>query len=162
LTALIRPEISDTEGRIMLSSDELKSQLRKLFDASVPNPGDYNVVYSSSVKQKNYIFFQRTIVSSYLVGYRRDPAELVVLPFDVEDLSSAGSPTVINAGNKKSNKRSLQGYRVVQTTGGEKFALGVFPGGLPKPLAMLMDAMYQLPIEQKADAEDFLEFIKGF
>lgn len=96
------------------------------------------------------------------MGYRRDPAELVVLPFDVETLASAGTPTVVNAQNKKSNKRSLQGYRVVQTTTGEKFALGVFPGGLPKALAMLMDAMYQLPIEQRADAEDFQEFIKNF
>jgi hypothetical protein len=146
----------------MQSSDELKSQLRKLFDASVPNAADYNLVYSTSVKQKNYLLFQRTIVSSHLVGYRRDPAELVVLPFDVENLASAGTATVVNAQNKKSNKRSLQGYRVVQTTDGEKFALGVFPGGLPKALAMLMDAMYQLPIEQKADAEDFQEFIKNF
>src|SRR5215472_17567652 len=152
MTALIRPEISDTEGRIMQSSDELKSQLRKLFDASVPNPGDYNVVYSTAAKQKNYLLFQRTVVSSCLVGYRRDPDELVVLPIDVENLGSAGQPTVINAQNKKSSKRSLQGYRVVSTTDGDKFDLGVFPGGLPKALAMLLDAMYQLPIEQKADA----------
>jgi hypothetical protein len=146
----------------MLSSDELKSQLRKLFNSRVANHDDYNVVYSTCAQQKNYILFRRTIVTSYLVGYRRNPAELVILPFDVENLTSAGEPTLVNAQNKKSNKRSLQGYRSVRTTNGEKFALGVYGGGLPKALAMLMDAMYQLPIEQKKDAEDFQEFIKNF
>jgi hypothetical protein len=137
----------------MPSKEELKAAMHAAFESVVQDGRTYTKVYAAEIKQRNYIVYQSTSVSNFVVGFRPGQTDLVIVPVDEKKGAvTAGSPLTITDENRASvKKRDLQGRFVIKTTAGQTFRLSVLPS-VPKVLA----AAYQLPVDQKAEYEAFV------
>jgi hypothetical protein len=135
------------------SKEALKAAIHTSFDSVVADGASYTKVYAAEIRQKNYVVFRRTTVSNFVVGFRPDRTDLVVVPIDEDNGTvTAGTPLTITDANRASvKKRDLQGRFVVKTTDGQTFRLTIIPS-VPK----LMSIAYQLPVDQKAEYENFV------
>lgn len=137
-----------------LSSNEIKSQMHSLFNKQVPDASSYQIVYASYMQTKHYIIFQKQIMHNYIVGFRPEQKDMVILEIN-SDLEQVAAPQYINQSNKQSVKKDFQQRYVVQATDLPKYKLSVLPS-VPKMLA----AAYMLPVEQKQEAAAFADFMK--
>jgi hypothetical protein len=139
-------------------SDELKDILRAVFDAQIPNFGSYNLVYGGPGRRSR---MERQggggRTGYYVVGYRWQPAELVIAPFNVPALTGADAPTAINMTNLSHAVMLPGGGYEAGTSTGRTFRFSVperahipGPGGLP------------MELHQEEDCEDFHAFMAAF
>lgn len=148
------PQQSNVPG-----SDELKESLRKVFDSQIPNYGDYNLVFAINERhEKNDAEGQRTIAPRYyVIGYRWQPAELMVAPVNGASLTGGGVPVEVNMTNLSHAVLLAGGDYEVGTSTGKTFRFGV------RPEATLSSASgTQLVIDQTDDFPDFKSFMTAF
>ena len=79
--------------------DGLKNALRRVFDSQIPNYGDYNLVFAGPEPLDQLPEASDSAGRSYVIGYRWKPAELMVAPVQVSDLSGDGAPVAVNMTN---------------------------------------------------------------
>jgi hypothetical protein len=133
--------------------DEMKAALHAAFDSVVENGAGYTKVYAAQIKQKNFVVFQTTTVSNFVVGFHPGRTDLVVVPVDEKrGTIIPGAPLMITDANRASvKKRDLQGRFVIKTTDGHTLRLSVIPS-VPK----LLSVAYQLPVDQRDEYDAFV------
>lgn len=142
----------------MTSSDEFKDALRGIFDSQIPNYGDYNLVYASNERSgdNGKESHGGRAPKYYVVGYRWQPAEIVVAPFNGRTLTPGGDPTEINMTNLSHAFELADGDYEVGTSTGKTFRFGVEPyGDIPSSGA-------EHTVDQREDHEDFVAFMTAF
>jgi hypothetical protein len=77
----------------------LKNALRRIFDSQIPNYGDYNLVFAGPEPLDQLSGSPDAAGRSYVLGYRWKPAELMVAPVHIADLTGAGAPVAVNMTN---------------------------------------------------------------
>lgn len=148
----------------MTSSDQLKESLRQIFDAQIPNFGDYNLVFASDTHTSTHTSPEPASESGrpqearcYVIGYRWQPAEIVVAPFNADTLTAGSVAVTINMTNLHHAVKLAGGDVEISTSTGPSFRFGVRPdGGLPERGGERRD------IDQTDDYEDFSTFIESF
>lgn len=142
----------------MTSSDDFKDALRGIFDSQIPNYGDYNLVYASNERRGNDGAGQHggRTAKYYVVGYRWQPAEIVVAPFNGRTLTPGGDPTEINMTNLSHAFELSDGDYEVGTSTGKTFRFGVDPVG------HIPSATPEDIVDQRDDHADFAAFMTAF
>lgn len=136
------------------TSDELKDILSGIFDAQIPNHGDYNLVFGSAGIDRTA---QLPLLSRkgryYVIGYRWHPQELIIAPFNGPTLTAGSTPVAINMTNLSHAVQLGDGDYEVGTSTGKTFRFTVQGRGLlPIPGCV---------IEQEEDEADFRSFMAG-
>ncbi|HEX2246054.1 MAG TPA: hypothetical protein VHH13_00665 [Arthrobacter sp.] len=136
------------------TSDELKDILSGIFDAQIPNHGDYNLVFGSAGIDRTA---QLPLLSRkgryYVIGYRWRPQELIIAPFNGPTLTAGSTPVAINMTNLSHAVQLGDGDYEVGTSTGKTFRFAVQGRGvLPIPGCV---------IEQEEDEADFRSFMAG-
>ena len=146
----------------MPNSDELKTALRHIFDSQIPNYGDYNLVYAGSRVSPD----RKPSTKHYVVGYRRQPLELMIAPFNGLALSPGPMPVEVNMTNLSHAFQLGDGDYEVGTSTGKTFrfivradpSLQDGADGAPAPA----DQPGPDRIDQSDDHADFIEFMTEF
>lgn len=142
----------------MTSSDRYKDALRVVFDSQILNYGDYNLVYASNERdgRDGKESHSGRAPKYYVVGYRWQPAEIVVAPFNAGTLTPGGDPTEINMTNLSHAFELADGDYEVGTSTGKTFRFGVDPvGEMPANEA-------ERTVDQRDDHKDFTAFMSAF
>ncbi len=133
-------------------AEQVKERLHRAFDSQIPNFASYNLVAATGVAGSGGL---------KVVGYRRQPAELVLAPINSTDLSASESAITIN--NTNVNQLAVLndgGYEIATSTG------RVFRFTVPDRPSLdlqLNDAVsVAAVIEQEIDARDFADFMDHF
>ncbi|MEU3330867.1 hypothetical protein ACF046_01310 [Glutamicibacter creatinolyticus] len=133
-------------------TDTVKRLLHEAFDAQIPNFASYNLVAAVGLAGSGGL---------KVIGYRRQPAELVLAPIDPADLRAAEDAITIN--NTNVNQLALVndgGYEIATSTG-RVFRFNV--DAHPNVDLHLDDAVVQsVELDQESDAADFAEFMHHF
>ncbi|WP_159802949.1 hypothetical protein [Arthrobacter zhaoguopingii] len=137
----------------------LKNALRRIFDSQIPNYGAYNLVFAAPEEPEEPEQGEPPAPdgTSYVLGYRWKPAELMIAPVRVADLSGAGSPVEINMTNLAHATMWDDNTYEVGTSTGKVFrfavedqpVLDVGPGN-------------GIVLEQDVDRIDFDAFMEAF
>jgi len=139
-----RPDENPTEA--------VKRLLHEAFDQQIPNFASYNLVAAGGMAGSGGL---------KVIGYRRQPAELVVAPIDPMDLSASEAAITIN--NTNVNQLALVndgGYEIATSTG-RVFRFNV--NNSPSIDLHVDDAVvHTVQVEQASDAEDFADFMHHF
>jgi hypothetical protein len=144
------------------SSDQLKESLRQIFDTQIPNFGDYNLVFASNSHASTPTSPEPASgrphqPRCYVIGYRWQPAEIVIAPFNADTLTADSVAVTINMTNLHHAIKLAGGDVEIGTSTGRTFRFGVRPdGGLPERGGERRD------IDQVDDYEDFSTFIESF
>lgn len=158
----------------MLTSDELKNGLRLIFDSQIPNYGDYNLIYASLVRTSMVrtrpdrapaerkpqrenardTETRDTDTRHFVLGYRRQPMELVVAPFNGMALSPGSLPVDINMTNLSHAFLLGDGDYEVGTSTGTTFRFVVRARGI-----LTAGDGTAVAIEQQHDHADFVAFM---
>lgn len=134
--------------------------LRDLFDSRIFNYGDYNVVYAQSSGSAD----------PWLVGYRRQPLELVLCPVpldhlgeeSLERLRPSTDDAMVNLSNLATIADTGTGYQVETVTGFRTWFEVTDSPRVPIPCEQFPEDDHDdglVPIDQPLDAEDFHEFM---
>ena len=126
----------------------LKAHLHRAFDGQIPNFGSYNLVYAAGRAGGAGIF---------VVGYRRQPMELLVAPLDGHTLAARGPAVAVNLTNVSHIAQPMEGGHEIGTTTGRVYRFDV----AAHPLVDTADGT-RVRLEQDADAEDFAQFMDEF
>ncbi|MHA7262741.1 hypothetical protein ACX80W_05990 [Arthrobacter sp. TMN-37] len=135
----------------------MKNALRRVFDSQIPNFGAYNLVFAVPDGSDQSRDAPSSEATSFVVGYRWKPAELMIAPVRVADLSGAGTPVEINMTNlSHAMMWDDDCYEVGTSTGkvfrfivGDRPVLDVGPGN-------------GIVLEQDEDRTDFDAFMEVF
>ncbi|GAA1410522.1 hypothetical protein AUR04nite_12450 [Glutamicibacter uratoxydans] len=133
-------------------AEQVKERLHRAFDSQIPNFASYNLVAATGVAGSGGL---------KVVGYRRQPAEIVLAPINSSDLSASESAITIN--NTNVNQLAVLndgGYEIATSTG------RVFRFTVPEHPSLdlqLNDAVsVAAVIDQDVDARDFADFMDHF
>ncbi|MDQ0735287.1 hypothetical protein [Arthrobacter agilis] len=146
------PEEPHDSSRPLDGGQGLKNALRRVFDAQIPNYGDYNLVFAAGRARG------AVPAAAYVVGYRWKPAELMIAPVDLVAITGAGVPVEVNMTNlahalqwdeDDSFEVGTSTGRVFRFTVLEQPVLDIGPG---TPLRLAQDE----------DAADFTSFMDAF
>ncbi|MDQ4502211.1 hypothetical protein [Sinomonas sp. ASV322] len=149
-------------GRSTGASDAaLKAALHRLFDGQIPNYASYNLICAAeaggTVDAEPGSIPGPPIPLGLVLGYRRQPAELVIAPFDRRTLTPIGRPSTIDLTNLAYAEEATLGAFDIGTNMGRIFCFTVRSScALDRP-----DVPAPRTIEQHDDAEDFAEFMRG-
>ena len=140
------------------SDAALKAALHRVFDGQIPNYGSYNLVCAAEAGgMLDGPFAGTPMPRGVLLGYRRQPIELVIAPFDRRTLEAAGRPWTIDLTNLAYAAESAPGAFDVGTSTGREFSFTV------RSLCQL-DSPEQTTtprtVEQQDDADDFTAFMR--
>ncbi len=135
-------------------SAHLKNMLRQVFDSQIPNYGDYNLVCASRSPLSDGGPASGT--EYYVVGYRWQPLEIMIAPFEADEVSPAGTPVELNMTNLSHAVELARDHYETGTSTGAVFYFEVQPAiELP-----LLDGARTLV--QREDYEDFSAFMTQF
>lgn len=158
--------------------ERIVSAFRAAFDASVMNFGSYNLLYARNMRHSDTpapaqsrhsaeISVQDHAAGSahLLVGYRREPLEMVLCPVELEhaldhaagrvDSAPAPSaPALVNLTNLAGMSTSESSVEVVFSTG-RRITLSILP-------SVTFDRLPETPLHQPLDVEDFYDFLDHF
>ena len=131
----------------------LKSALRRVFDGQIPNYGDYNLVFAAHPAGDGM-----PTATSFVVGYRWKPSELMIAPVDLGGIRGSGVPVEINMTNLA---HALQwsedaSYEVGTSTG------RIFRFGVTSRPVLDVGPGTPLALEQHDDVMDFEAFMEAF
>lgn len=146
------------EGRARAMTDAaLKTALHRLFDGQIPNYGSYNLVCAAETGGTvDGVLPGAPVPHGFVLGYRRQPAELVIAPFDRRTLAPAGRPWTVDLTNLVYAEEATPGAFDVGTSTGRIFSFTVRGRCVidsPSPATPRV-------VEQEDDAEDFAEFMR--
>ncbi|GAB3189855.1 hypothetical protein GCM10027061_11930 [Nesterenkonia suensis] len=159
--------------------ERLVAALRGTFDVSVMNFGSYNILYAAAVhaRELGATEVERharsvqdgvTRAEHLLVGYRREPMELVLCPVDLDEVISRASDALRGPADGAApavplpvNLTNLAGMAVdgeqveIALSTGHRVVLEVHP-------EVTFDAMPGVTLGQRHDVADFLDFVDFF
>ncbi|MBG6182485.1 hypothetical protein IWX65_000418 [Arthrobacter sp. CAN_A214] len=135
----------------------LKNALRRVFDTQIPNYGDYNLVFASHEREGGELRPPLNAVGSYVLGYRWQPAEIMMAPVDVASVTGAGIPVEVNMTNLAHALQWNDGSYEVGTSTGRIFRFRV----RPQP-TLDVGPGNALVLEQDEDVIDFDAFMEAF
>ena len=140
-------------------SDALKTILRGIFDSQILNYGDYNLVFAVNERREGRDAggVRITRPKYYVIGYRWQPAEIMVAPVNGQTLTGGGVPVVLNMTNLSHAVRLAVGDYEVGTNTGRTFRFGVSPEASVKPAPER-----EFRLEQADDCADFELFMQAF
>lgn len=140
-------------------SDDLKNILRGIFDSQIPNYGDYNLIFAVNERREGRDSGGHRISTPkyYVIGYRWQPAELMVAPVNGTTLTSGAVPVELNMTNLSHAVQLAGGDYEVGTNTGRTFRFGVQPIVAFKPATDK-----ELRLEQADDYADFELFMQAF
>lgn len=143
-----------------MDSGDLKRALRRVFDTQVLNHGDYNLVYGQPSGSG----------PALVIGYRRQPLELLLCPVDVasaagQESCGAAPPSAPLASVALTNVATLadtgHGYQVETVTGYRTwFEVSPTPA-VPVGAARDHEEGFVV-LDQADDSEDFHQFMGHF
>lgn len=140
------------------TSPTMAERLHTVFDSQVMNYGAYNLVYATGcatyASQPSDGEQGGASQRHFIVGYRRYPSEIIVAPFDPAALASLGLPIAIDNTNLIEASSSGQDRLRLETTSRTAFDLKVMP------LVEIETAYGAEVLEQEADSEDFLSYVR--
>ncbi|MEE1620785.1 hypothetical protein ACQ3I4_04090 [Zafaria sp. Z1313] len=132
----------------------LKAHLHGAFDEQIPNFGSYNLVFGAGRSGGG---------GSFVVGYRRQPLELIVAPLQPRDLSPLDDAVSINLTNVSHLAEVREGGYEVGTTTGRVYRFDVADApSVALPPAASPDGGSLVRLDQAADALDFRAFMDEF
>lgn len=154
--------------------ERLMRALRGSFDASVMNFGSYNILYAANscagvgkTPDDAAGSAQQRAASAphLLVGYRRQPVELVLCPVDLDEALARATgrseaapepsvPVTVNLTNLAGLATDGTGVEITFSTG--------YRVGLRMCSTVVFEQLPAARIEQRWDVEDFYEFIDFF
>ncbi|GAA1341093.1 hypothetical protein [Arthrobacter roseus] len=136
-------------------STRLKNLLRQVFDSQIPNYGDYNLVCA---RRSPLSDTDRDVAGPeyYVVGYRWQPLEIMMAPFEAGEMSPAGTPVELNMTNLAHAVELAPDHYETATSTGAIFYFEV-PTTIDLPL---LDSVRTLV--QSEDYEDFTAFMTQF
>jgi hypothetical protein len=140
-------------------SEALKTILRGIFDSQILNYGDYNLIFAVNERREGRDAGGGRINKPkyYVIGYRWQPAELMVAPVNGQTLTSGGVPAELNMTNLSHAVRLADGDYEVGTNTGRTFRFGVQPEVTFTPAQGR-----ELRLEQADDYTDFELFMQAF
>lgn len=147
------------DGRGPAASDAaLKASLHRVFDGQIPNYGSYNLVCAAEAGgMLDGPFTGTPTPRGVVLGYRRQPIELVIAPFDRRTLKPAGRPWTVDLTNLAYAAESAPGAFDVGTSTGREFSFTI------RALCQI-DVAEQTTtprtVEQEDDADDFAAFMR--
>ncbi|MGP9527818.1 MULTISPECIES: hypothetical protein [Micrococcaceae] len=133
-------------------AEQVKARLHDAFDSQIPNFASYNLVAGTGIAGSGGL---------KVIGYRRQPAELIIAPVNSSDLRA--SEDAININNTNVNQLAQLvdgGYEVATSTGRVfRFTIPVKPS-----IDFYIDDAVSVGavIDQESDAQDFAEFMDHF
>ncbi len=133
-------------------AEQVKARLHDAFDSQIPNFASYNLVAGTGIAGSGGL---------KVIGYRRQPAELIIAPVNSSDLRA--SEDAININNTNVNQLAQLvdgGYEVATSTGRVfRFTIPVKPS-----IDFYIDDAVSVGavIDQQSDAQDFAEFMDHF
>ena len=140
-------------------SDALKNALRGIFDSQILNYGDYNLIFAVNERREGRDVCGVRISKPryYVIGYRSQPAEIMVAPVNGQTLTGGGVPVELNMTNLSHAVQLADGDYEVGTNTGRTFRFGVQPEVTIKP-----GPEKELRLEQADDYADFELFMQTF
>lgn len=140
-------------------SDTLKEILRGIFDSQIPNYGDYNLVFALNEhhERRTAAGTRMTRPKFFVIGYRWQPAEIMVAPVNGQTLTGGGVPVELNMTNLSHAVQLADGDYEVGTNTGRTFRFGVRADVTFSPTPGK-----ELRIEQADDYVDFKLFMQAF
>ncbi|NJC22749.1 hypothetical protein BJ994_001825 [Arthrobacter pigmenti] len=110
-------------------SDELKHALREIFDSQILNYGDYNLIFAVNDRHEGRDASGARVAKPkyFVIGYRWQPAEIMVAPVNGHTLTSGGVPVELNMTNLSHAVQLTGGDYEVGTNTGRTFRFGVRP-----------------------------------
>ncbi|RZU61613.1 hypothetical protein [Zhihengliuella halotolerans] len=142
----------ETDGN--LNDAALKAHLHRAFDDQIPNFGSYNLVYATGNAGGSGCF---------IVGFRRQPLELVIAPVNPATLTPRDAAVSINLTNLSHLAEVRDGGFEVGTSTGRvfRFEVATHPS-IEVPPSVSPDGGTRTLLEQEIDAEDFVGFMDEF
>lgn len=132
----------------------LKAHLHRAFDHQIPNFGSYNLVYATGRAGE---------AGKYIIGYRRQPMEIIVAPLHANTLASLEPATAINLTNLSHLAEVRAGGHEVGTSTGRVFRFEVSPETtIDAPPATSVHPDERIRLDQSGDAADFAAFMDEF
>lgn len=133
----------------------LKNALRRVFDAQIPNYGDYNLVFAARHPGRGEVV---TADTGYVIGYRWKPVELMIAPVDLTAITSAGVPIEVNMTNLA---------HALQWDGDDSYEVGTSTGrafrfGVSEAPVLDIGPGTPLRLAQDDDVTDFRAFMESF
>lgn len=128
---------------------ELKALLRTAFESQIPNFGSYNLVLSTGTSGSS---------APAVIGYRREPIEVVLAPLNPLNLTPKSRATEINATNVSHLALVSDGGYEIGTSTGRVFRFKV-PGHVSLDLPC---NGHRVLLDQSDDSADFTEFMELF
>ncbi|WP_138443368.1 hypothetical protein [Sinomonas susongensis] len=151
------PPLADGRGRAA-SDAALKAALHRVFDRQIPNYASYNLVCAAEAGgMLDGPFSGTPTPRGVVLGYRRQPIELVIAPFDRRTLEAAGRPWTVDLTNLAYAAEPSPGAFDVGTSTGREFSFTI------RSLCQLDPAERSTAprtLEQEDDADDFTAFMR--
>ncbi|MBV1781346.1 hypothetical protein KRR55_19770 [Paeniglutamicibacter sp. ABSL32-1] len=136
------------------SDDVLKRLLHEAFDTQIPNFGSYNLVAAAGSSGS---------AGLKVIGFRREPAELILCPLNPADLCPTERAVSVNNTNVSHVALVLDGGYEVGTSTGRVYRFNV-PGrlSLNVPSADENTPSTSGILLQEDDAQEFADFMNEF
>ncbi|WP_431711819.1 hypothetical protein [Glutamicibacter uratoxydans] len=133
-------------------SESVKRLLHETFDQQIPNFASYNLVAAGGLAGSGGL---------KIIGYRRQPAELVIAPIRPTDLSASEAAITINNTNVNQLAVINDGGYEIATSTGRVFRFNI--AERPSIDLHIDDAVvHSVELDQVSDAEDFADFMNHF
>jgi hypothetical protein len=132
----------------------LKAHLHHAFDEQIPNFGSYNLVYAAGRAGEG---------GQFVVGFRRQPMEIVVAPLHPTTLAALEPAVAINLTNLSHLAEVRAGGHEVGTSTGRVFRFDVADvPTIDVPAAVVPGEASRVRLDQSTDALDFTAFMDEF
>lgn len=131
----------------------LKALLHEAFDSQIPNYGSYNLVAASGTSGSSGL---------KVVGYRREPAEIIVCPLNPQTLEPSERAVAVNNTNVSHVALVSDGSYEIGTSTGRvyRFTIPAHPSlELPSGHGAAAGRGF---IDQEGDSADFADFMDTF
>lgn len=141
-----RPQVESTD-------QSLKRLFHEAFDSQIPNYGSYNLVAASGTSGS---------AGLKVIGYRREPAELIICPLNPKTLKPTQRGVAVNNTNISHVALVSDGSYEVGTSTGTvyRFTIPAHPT-LDVPAEESQDTA-RGTLHQEQDADDFADFMNAF
>ncbi|NLS10570.1 hypothetical protein HGQ17_11325 [Nesterenkonia sp. MY13] len=159
------------------AEEQIVAALRAVFDASVMNFGSYNLLFATnepgaqpgetvgegSLSEGPSAQEEVQQATHLLVGYRREPAEMVLCPVDLntvlppnndDDAVAPKVPVLVNMTNLAGMAAQGSSVEIALSTG-RRVKLDIQP-------EVVFEQTPQTPLHQGLDVEDFYSFLDHF
>lgn len=137
-------------------SDATFTQIREMLEINNPEVKDYELVFATRTKTRNYIVYQKTTIYNYIIGYTNamDKFFISSLSLNGKDNYTTTDPVFFVRDDIESFTRKMTGTINVKLKSGFKCKFSV-------PAYTLKSAGYTLPVSQKDRSAFFNDHVKN-